>query len=64
MDEKWRVGHVELLEGGLLLGSYFTTKRAGRVFRSAMRMPRKRTWATIMLRQRLRRQSKFSLAEL
>ena len=65
MDEKWRVSHVELLEGGAcFLGSCFTTKRPGRVFRSAMRITRKRTWAAIMLRQRLRTQSKFSVAEL
>ena len=65
MDERWRVSHVELLEGGAcFLGSCFTTKRPGRVFRSATRITRKRTWAAIMLRQRLRTQSKFSVAEL
>ena len=52
MDEKWRVSRVELLEGGLLLVSSFTTKRAGPVFRSAMRTARKRSWAAIMLRRR------------
>ena len=53
MDEKWRVSRVELLEGGAcFMGSCFTTKRAGRVFRSAMRTARKRSWAAIMLRRR------------
>ena len=46
------------------MGSCFTTKGAGRVLRSATRTVRKRSWAAIMLRQRLRMQSKFSVAEL
>ena len=64
MDEKWKVSRVELVEGGLLYGSCFTTKGASRVFRSAMRTTRKQMWAVTMLWQRLRTQSKFSVAEL
>jgi hypothetical protein len=59
MDEKW-----SFLKEGFYLGSCFTMRRGGRVLRSAMRMTRKRTWAAIMLRQRLRTRSKFSVAEL
>jgi hypothetical protein len=62
MDEKWRVSRVELLEGGLLYGFVLYDQRAGRVLRSATRTVRKRSWAAIMLRQRLRMQSKFSVA--
>ena len=65
MEKKWRVSHVELLEGGLLFRvRALRPEEAGRVFHSAMRMTRKRMWAAIMLRQRLRTRSKFSVAEL
>ena len=52
MDVKWRVSNVELLEGGLLYGFVLYDQGAGRVFRSAMRTARKRSWAAIMLRWR------------
>jgi hypothetical protein len=52
MDDKWRVGRVELLEGGLLYGFVLYAKGAGRVFHSAMRTARKRGWAAIILRRR------------
>ena len=42
----------------------FPSLRQMVAFRSAMRMTRRRTWAAIMLRQRLRTRSKFSVAEL
>ena len=51
-------------KAGYYLASCFTTKRAGHVFRSAMRMTRKRMWAAITLRRRLRTRSKCSVDEL
>ena len=64
MDERWRVSRGELLEGGRSMGSCFTTKGVGRVFRSATRTARKRSWAAIMLPRRSGMQIKFSVPEL
>ena len=50
------------------LGEKLTThafdQGAGRVLRSATRIARKRSWAAIMLRRRLKTQSKCSVPEL
>ena len=55
MEEKWRVSHVtNCSKAGCYLGSCFTIKRGGRVYRSAMRMTRKRMWAAIVLRRRVK----------
>ena len=64
MDEKWRVGHVELLEGGLLFGFVLYDQKGRPCVSFGYADDKKQTWAAIMLRRRLRMRSKFSLAEL
>jgi hypothetical protein len=64
MDEKWRVGHVELLEGGLLFGFVLYDQKGRPCVSFGYADAKKANLGHNMLRQRLRTQSKFSLAEL
>ena len=64
MDEKWRVSRVELLEGGLLFGFVLYDQMGRPSVSFGYADERKRMWAVTMLWQRLRMQSKFSVADL